>query len=87
MEVLLAGFPDGSVTDYVKAILLPQEIAYKGSYLFAVYFVFSAARPKPPTTFKLIWAIAVYVLLLRVPIYFICYYYKYIVKLDDGIGG
>jgi hypothetical protein len=89
MDRFMAGFPDGHVTDYDKAVAGPASIAMWVQIALGLYFLcvaFSAFKTRPKTLPFLI-ALAAFVLVMTFTQIAIPWYFGTYLGLDNGIGG
>jgi len=87
--VVLAGFPDGHVTDYDKAVEVPKRILMWAEFGFVPLFLLLAlprirewTRTVGPVVALIVLGLVVVVQLVGVPWYFGTH-----LGLDNGIGG
>ncbi|MEP6667660.1 MAG: hypothetical protein ABJF10_00820 [Chthoniobacter sp.] len=83
----MAGFPDGHLTDYDKAIATPYHYLCIASLLFCLYFAWLAIVKSRKTGLRLMLGFAVYLLVIVLPAVALKYYFLHWLQLDNGIGG
>ena len=87
-EIAMAGFPDGHLTDYDRAVKLPFTICnwinvVFGLYLLYLGFIAKAERPGR----KVLITVLLFILFNVITLYGMAYYYKDYLGLDHGQGG
>ena len=89
MEVSMAGFPDGHVTDYEKAVDTPLTILAWVEATFGVLFLALACTPIGTRMrgVGLVVALVVFVLVAIVAHVGVPWYFGTHLDLDNGIGG
>lgn len=83
----MAGFPDGHLTDYDKAVHTPYHWLCVASLFFCLYFAWLAIVKSRKTGLRLALGLVAYLLLIVVPAVALNYYFLHWLQLDNGIGG
>jgi hypothetical protein len=87
-EMAFAGFPDGAVTEYDRARVIPDEMLIGASLLLCFWLAARSLRAGSRRDIGTIAAILVAYVVLFVGIdHAIAYYFKDVLDLDYGQGG
>ncbi len=86
-DISLAGFPDGHVTAYEKAVAVPFKAFCWEAVLVSLYFFWVTFSKATGIRRRLAIGIAVLVIGVVAPAYGVRYYYKDYLQLDTGTGG
>ena len=89
MELSMAGFPDGHVTDYAAAVDTPLQVVMWAAVGFAILFLGLAFSPGPPRmrVIGIPAAVLVFVAVAVVATMVVPWYYGTHLGLDNGVGG
>jgi hypothetical protein len=88
MDISLAGFPDGAVTDYEKVVEGPFTILSLASVVVSLYFFYLAIIAARRRTFvNLFVAFILYLAVVPSTYYGIEYYLKNFTDINYGQGG